>query len=134
MFAEYRARTFSRELLFVLGAIVFVFPVYLLIELSLKSDSDVLTSPLSFPTHPKWSNYVSAWNSAGGMGSALLMSLLITACSVGTLVLFGSLAAYAIARHTERMSTAVYVFFIPRCSFRPSWERSRSLRACAISI
>jgi raffinose/stachyose/melibiose transport system permease protein len=46
------------------------------------------------------------------MGQAFLSTTIITVASVFGLVVLGSLAAYVIARRTQRLSTIVYYFFL----------------------
>lgn len=114
MLFHYRKRTLARELLFVLGAIVFSLPLYLLVELSLKSPAETARAPLAVPRDLELSNYADAWSTAGGggMGGALLTSIIITVAAVVLLIVFGSLAGYAIARHTSHLSTAVWLLFV----------------------
>jgi raffinose/stachyose/melibiose transport system permease protein len=89
-------------------------PLYLLVEMSLKSPVETARSPLAPPKNLELSNYSSAWSTAGGggMGQALTTSVLITVCSVVLLIVLGSLAAYAIARRTSRLSTGVWLLFV----------------------
>lgn len=114
MLFRYRGRVIVREILLVIGAAVFSLPLYLLVEISLKSPLETAQSPLGIPKHFVVSNYSTAWRTAGGggMGGALEVSLLITAATVALLLTLGSLAAYAIARHTSRLSTVVYLVFL----------------------
>jgi raffinose/stachyose/melibiose transport system permease protein len=114
MLFRYRKRVLARELLFMLAAAIFSLPLYLLVELSLKSPSETARSPLGLPHHLDLSNYSSAWSTAGGggMGGALLTSLLVTVAAVVLLIVFGSLAGYAIARHTSHLSTGVWLLFV----------------------
>jgi raffinose/stachyose/melibiose transport system permease protein len=114
MLWRYRKRVFARELIFIAAAVLFSLPLYLLIEMSLKSPAETAQSPLGLPKHVVFSNFSTAWTTAGGggMGGALVTSLLITVCAVGLLLALGLLAAFAIARHTSRMSTGVYVLFV----------------------
>lgn len=91
--------------------LIFLIPVYILVNESLKAPSD-LSGPLAPARHPTFQNYTSAWGQAG-LGHALLTSVLVTVCSVAVLVVVSSLAAYPLARSTRRWPTvAFYVFMI----------------------
>jgi raffinose/stachyose/melibiose transport system permease protein len=114
MLFRYGPRALARESFFLILAAIFSLPLYVLVELSLKSPEETASSPLGIPHDPVLSNYSSAWSSAGGagMGSALVASVLITGCSLIALVALGSLAAYVIARHTSKLSTGAYLVFV----------------------
>jgi raffinose/stachyose/melibiose transport system permease protein len=111
---RYTRRTFARELTLLVGAAIFCIPVYILLTLSLKSDSEVYTAPLAIPTHPHFSNYGTAWTTSVNptLGRAALNSGIITVGSVICLIIIGSLGAYAIARRPSKLSTGLYILFV----------------------
>lgn len=108
---RYGARTFVLELTMIAAAVAFLFPVYALITLSLKSPAAIAAEPLSLPTSPTFENFSGAWSSAS-IGWALLNSAIITGTSLVALVALGSLAAYFLARRMTRLSYGVYVLFL----------------------
>jgi len=78
-------------LLFALGPfVIFVFS-------ALKSQSELATSPLSFPHEIHWSNFVSAWQQAN-MGAGLVNSVIVVAGTVAGVCVIAGCAAYAMAR------------------------------------
>jgi raffinose/stachyose/melibiose transport system permease protein len=108
---RYNARTLILEAVMIAVGAVFLIPVYVLVNESLKSPSD-LSGPLTLARHPTLANYVNAWGQAD-LAHALFTSTLVTVCSVAALVVTSSLAAYPIARSTRRWSAIVfYVFMI----------------------
>ena len=112
---RYNWRTASRETAIVFIGVCFCAPLYLLLAISLKTTPAAYLHPLSFPTSPYWSSYSQAFTSLQpgmGMGHALVGSLIITAGSIGCLVLIGSVTAYAIARRVSKMGTALYITFL----------------------
>jgi raffinose/stachyose/melibiose transport system permease protein len=108
---RYGPRTFLIEVLMVAAAGVIIFPVYVLINLSLKSRGEVTTDALGLPSTFLFSNYREAWNEAA-LGKALLSSTIITTSSVVLLILFGSIASFALARRASRLSYAAYLLFL----------------------
>ncbi|MEN3269285.1 carbohydrate ABC transporter permease [Pseudonocardia sp.] len=78
-------------LLFALG------PLVLFAFSSLKTQSELATSPLSFPTSLRWSNFATAWEQAN-MGAGLLNSLIVVAGTVAGVCVIAGCAAYAMAR------------------------------------
>lgn len=111
---QYRPRTLLREVLFVVVALIYCLPIYLLVTMMVKSNGDIIRKPLAFPESVRFSNFSGAWKGAGGetLGHALATSLIMTASSVAVLIVFGSLGAYAIARHQGKLSTAIYLVFV----------------------
>ncbi len=108
---RYGFRTFALELVMIMAAVAFLFPVYALIVLSLKDKQQIASSPLGLPTSPTGRNYSAAWSSAS-LGSALVNSTVITAVSLLALIALGSFAAYFLARRQTRLSYGLYVLFL----------------------
>lgn len=99
------------ELLLVAVAIVFAFPGYILLVLSLKSPDEIASAPLALPQSLDLSNYQAAWSSAS-LGTAIVSSTIITVLSVLLLVALGSLAAYVLVRRQQRLSYGLYLLFL----------------------
>src|SRR5690242_18995958 len=99
--SRYTRRTLLRELVLIVGAVLFCVPFYLLIAIELQTTAQTFKTPLSFPASPHWGSFAEAWNTGGqrGLGGAFVSSLIITVSSVAGLIVLGSLGAYAIARH-----------------------------------
>jgi raffinose/stachyose/melibiose transport system permease protein len=92
-------------------ALLFLFPIYILLNIAVRPQSDP-SSPLALTTQPTFENFATAW-SESGMGGAIANSMIITIVSVVLIVAISSLAAYPIARITARWSsTAFYIFMI----------------------
>jgi len=111
---RYTWRTFSRELIALILAVLMMIPLYLLLIVALKPSKDIFTSAANLPIPPQWGNFATAWNNAGegGLGSAMLSSIVITIGSVVFLVLLGSLCAWVLARRPGRLSNALYILFL----------------------
>ncbi|MEW1864117.1 MULTISPECIES: carbohydrate ABC transporter permease [unclassified Streptomyces] len=99
------------ELVMIAAAVVFLFPVYALLTLALKSPSQIADSPLSPPTSPTFHNFDNAWSSAS-LGSALVNSAIITAVSLLLLIVIGSTGAYYLARCASGLGYGLYVLFL----------------------
>jgi raffinose/stachyose/melibiose transport system permease protein len=99
------------ELAMIGAALVIVFPVYVLVTLSLKSRGEVTKEPLSLPSTFLLSNYKHAWSEAS-LGPAIVSSTVITVSSGLLLVLLGSLASFTLARRATRLSYATYLLFL----------------------
>ncbi|MEV6106324.1 carbohydrate ABC transporter permease [Streptomyces sp. NPDC051940] len=99
------------ELVMAGAGVAFLFPVYAMVTLALKTPDQVAESPLSPPTSPTGENFSHAWSSAS-LGSALLNSTLITALSLVALIAIGSACAYVLARRAQGLGYAVYILFL----------------------
>lgn len=99
------------ELAMLLVGALFAFPLYLLLTLSFKPQSQWSTNPLGLPTQLFFGNVTAAWTQAH-LATAMVTSMLVVVASVLILVILGALAAYWIARRVGRLSYGVYIFFI----------------------
>ncbi|HEY0246650.1 MAG TPA: carbohydrate ABC transporter permease [Gryllotalpicola sp.] len=112
---RYNWKTLSWEIWMIIVALVFCLPFYLLIAVALKSPADLFTtSPSSFPIPPNFANFGVAWQASagGGLGVALMSSLIITVGTLVVLIVFGSLCAYALARRPGKLSNVLYFLFV----------------------
>jgi raffinose/stachyose/melibiose transport system permease protein len=108
---RYGLRTGGLEVVMVLVALAFLFPIYILVNLAIRPETD-LSSPLAPTIDPTFANFGTAWVQAG-LGGAIVNSAIITIVSVVLIVAFSSLAAYGIVRATSRWgSVAFYGFMI----------------------
>jgi raffinose/stachyose/melibiose transport system permease protein len=110
---RYTRWSLAREITFVVGALVFCVPLYLLAVISLKGPDEALVAPLSLPSSPELGNYSAAAHSEPvSMLSAMVNSAVITLATVVLLIVLGSLCAYAIARHRSQLSSTLYYLFV----------------------
>jgi raffinose/stachyose/melibiose transport system permease protein len=110
---RYTRWSLAREITFVVGALVFCAPLYLLAVISLKGPDEALVKPLSLPSNPDFANYSAAARSEPvSMLSAMVNSAVITLATVVLLIVLGSLCAYAIARHRTRLNSTLYYLFV----------------------
>ena len=86
-------------------------PICILVLNSLRSDTAISGGPLGIPASPIWSNYPSAWSTAG-YSVAFRNSLIVSASTVAGVCTFAGLAAYGLARIRARGSGAVLVYLL----------------------
>ncbi len=103
---RYTWRTLSLEIVMMVVAIIFAFPLYILVNLALSSPNSAQT-PLIPTAAPTLDNFVRAWQEAG-LGSAILNSAIVTVLSVVIIVVISSMAAYPLSRVTSRLSTLAF--------------------------
>ena len=87
---RYRWRLLGLETTMIAVALVIGFPVYVLVNLAVRAPSDT-SSPIRPTTSPTLANFAEAWQE-GGLGGALINSVLVTAGSVVIVLAVSSLA------------------------------------------
>ncbi len=93
-------------------AIIYIVPLLWVLITSLKDDSTLMLSPWAMPASLEWGNYEFAWTK-GHLGTAMLNSLIVCSITLIVSMLFGSMAAYAIAKLRWKLSKlALYYFLI----------------------
>lgn len=107
---RYTWRTAGLEAVMIAVALVFAFPVYVLVSMALRAEGDD-SSPIALPNSPTFANFGDAWQRAG-LGPAIGNSLMVTAGSVVLIVALAAMAAYPLARSTRRWSKSVFAVFM----------------------
>ncbi|HEU5012396.1 MAG TPA: carbohydrate ABC transporter permease [Roseiflexaceae bacterium] len=86
---------FIKYLLLLLFMAVFIVPMFWMVSASLKDLQEIYTFPPQWiPLHPKWSNYVEAWN-AVPFGRFYVNTIITTFFGVVAEVVLGTTTAYA---------------------------------------
>ncbi len=81
-----------------LSSIGMLFPFFWMVSTSLKTQDQVFQyPPLLWPSHPRWMNYVEAWQYAN-FDRYLLNSVIISVTRTAGVIFLASLAGYALAK------------------------------------
>lgn len=99
------------QLLLAVNAVIMVYPLFVMVTSSFKTNAEIFSSPLSLPTHFSTANLEKVWTETNFV-RYLANSVGITAASVALILLFSTLAGYAIARYRFRLSPLVLMFFL----------------------
>ena len=107
-----KERTFNTVFFFLLLllAVLFIFPVFIVLINSFKLKFSIATAPFVFPngtTFSKLENYVTGINSTGFL-SAIGWSLFITVFSVAIIIVFTSMTAWYIIRVKSKGTKILY--------------------------
>lgn len=100
----------------VIWAIMVVLPLVWAVMTSFKTDKAIFTSPWSLPDSLHFENWSRAWSQAHMSDYFLNTVLVVGGSLVGTL-LFGSMAAYVLARFDFPGNRFIYFLFIGGMSF-----------------
>jgi N-acetylglucosamine transport system permease protein len=76
---------------------------------SVKTSGEVFGSPWSLPAAFQWSNFARAWDK--GVGEYLLNSIVVVTGGVVLTMLFGSMAAYVLARYRFPGNRLIFYLF-----------------------
>ncbi|UOR11564.1 carbohydrate ABC transporter permease [Halobacillus amylolyticus] len=106
---ERRSRRFFTTVAIVV-TLFHLIPFYILITTSLKANND-FSSKWALPSSVHFENFMKAWEQAS-LGNAFINTAIITAGAALLLIVFGSLAAYPLARMNTRLNKFVYFLFI----------------------
>lgn len=92
-------------------ALVFIYPVVLMLLTSLKSTPEIFRNPFGLPETFSLASFQKVWLRAK-FGLYLRNSLLVTGASALLLLATAAPAAYALARYTFRLKGALFIFFL----------------------
>ncbi|TPI08695.1 carbohydrate ABC transporter permease [Mesorhizobium sp. B4-1-3] len=109
-----RGETFRNgaiQLLLAVNAVIMIYPLFVMVASSFKTNAEIFSSPLSLPTHFSTANLEKVWTETNFV-RYLANSVGITVASVALILLFSTLAGYAIARYQFRLSSLVLMFFL----------------------
>ncbi|MDX8535675.1 carbohydrate ABC transporter permease [Mesorhizobium sp. VK25A] len=99
------------QLLLAVNAVIMIYPLFVMVTSSFKTNAEIFSSPLSLPTHFSTANLEKVWTETNFV-RYLANSVGITAASVALILLFSTLAGYAIARYRFKLSSLVLMFFL----------------------
>jgi raffinose/stachyose/melibiose transport system permease protein len=108
---RYSTKTLLLEIAFLCIALLFLYPLLLVLMNSFKAYSDILLHAADWPKTIIFSNYANAWASIN-FPKVLLNSLTVTVCSNAGIVVLSSMAAWRLARYPGRWSHALFLLFI----------------------
>ena len=109
-----RTRRASTVLIYVsLGvmALVFLYPVVLMVLTAFKSTPEIFRNPFGLPETWSLDSFRNVWKRAN-FGIYLRNSVLITGASAAQLLATAAPAAYALARYTFRLRGVLFIFFL----------------------
>ncbi|NLL30999.1 MAG: carbohydrate ABC transporter permease [Clostridiales bacterium] len=91
--------------------IIYMIPFYLTLINSFKSRREIFADTTGLPAEWSFTNYIDAIEKTN-MGNAFINSIIITSLSLVIIVLFSSMAAWALARTKTRMSKIIFYIFV----------------------
>lgn len=102
---------FSIEILGLLLGLIWIAPFYLMVVNAFKTKRDIFSGVLGFPDEIVFQNFVQAFIDLEFLKS-LFNSILITGLSIAVIILFSSMAGYALSRNKSKLSSIIFFIFV----------------------
>ncbi len=99
------------QALLALNAVVMVYPLLVMLLSAFKTNAELFASPFALPESFALTNAARVWSDTNFV-SYLGNSVVVTASSVLCILVVGTMAAYALARYSFRLSAVVFLFFL----------------------
>lgn len=99
------------EIIMIILAVIWFLPIYYLLVTTFKSPQEAVANPLALPKEWHFENYVNAWQKME-FPRAFGNTLFITVTAVLLIVIFASMAGYALARTKTKLGNRMFLFFI----------------------
>ena len=106
-----RKHNWPLEIIGIMLALLWLSPFYIMIVNSFKTKKEMFTDVLNLPEALNFDNYVEAFKQLDFL-KTLFNSVFITVVSVVLIILFSSMAAYALSRNKSKVSTVLFFVFV----------------------
>ncbi|WP_413379874.1 carbohydrate ABC transporter permease [Alkalihalobacillus sp. 1P02AB] len=106
-----KRKLYLLEIIGILLGLLWLSPFYLMIVNAFKSKREIFTDVLGFPEGLMTENFVRAFNDLNFFNS-LWNSTVITFVSILIIVVFSSMAGYALARNKSKLSSVLLLVFV----------------------
>jgi len=94
-----------------LNAFIMIYPLFVMVISSFKTNAEIFTSPFALPHSFSLANAGKVWTDTNFV-RYLANSIGVTAASIVLIVVFSTMAAYAIARYEFRGNALILMFFL----------------------
>lgn len=91
--------------------LLYVVPLILVLNVSLKSYPEYLINPIGFVKEIQWSNYITAWTE-GNFANYFVNSLIYTVVATVLTIIVSVMGAFPVARKYVKWSGFIYMFFL----------------------
>lgn len=106
-----KAGLLALEILLSICALIFIYPVFLMVINSLKSFREVLTQVIALPSKLEFANYSYVMDKIN-FPKLFMNNVIITVSGLIGIILFSSMGAYMISRHKTKYTKFAYMFCI----------------------
>ena len=115
---RYRGASLAKKLfitlmiaIMLIYVVLIIYPLFNMVISSFKTNRAILSKPFALPDSLDFKNFKTVWIDKG-FSRYFLNSIFVTGVAMAFVILFGSMAAYGIARYTYKANTLVYMVFL----------------------
>jgi raffinose/stachyose/melibiose transport system permease protein len=101
----------SMFLFLLVAAIVTLFPIYMALLNSVKTQGDMLSNILALPASLEWGNYADAFRKTNYVRS-LWNTIVVASTGLAGIILFASMAGYKLSRTPGKLSAFLFGLFV----------------------
>lgn len=105
------AKKISKYFVLIFFALLILFPVYMVLTGSFKTEFELYDNVFGLPEKLQWSNYIRAFVD-GNLKQYYVNSIVVTGCSIVCIMGLASMAAFAMTRLRLRLSRIIYMLFV----------------------
>jgi raffinose/stachyose/melibiose transport system permease protein len=106
-----RARNALVQLLLVLNSLLMLYPIVAMLLSAFKPTGEIYSTPFALPQEWRLDNFAQIW-SGTSFPRYMANSVIVTVASTASILVLGTMAAYALARYSFRGNEAIYLFFL----------------------
>lgn len=99
------------EIVGIILGLIWLSPFYLMIVNSFKTKREIFSDTLKLPEQFSFANYMEAFTQLDFL-KTFMNSVIITVVSVAIIIVFSSMAAYALSRNKGKVSTVIFFIFV----------------------
>ncbi len=100
----------------ILWSIIVILPLLWTVMSSFKTTTEILGSPFGLPSSLTFSNYSSAWDTAG-IGQSYINTIIVVGFSLVIVMVLGAMCAYVLARFNFFGNRAIYYAMLAGLTF-----------------
>ena len=105
------ARNTLVQLLLVLNSLVMLYPIVAMLLSAFKPTAEIYATPFALPQEWRLDNFQEIW-AGTSFPRYMANSVIVTVASTASILVLGTMAAYALARYSFRGNEAIYLFFL----------------------
>ena len=106
-----RAKVVVVQLLLAFNTLLMLYPIVAMLLSAFKPTAEIYATPFALPQEWRLDNFAQIWTGTN-FPRYLLNSAIITATSTASILIFGTMAAYGLARYQFRGNEVIYLFFL----------------------
>lgn len=106
-----RAKVVVIQLLLAFNTLLMLYPIVAMLLSAFKPTAEIYATPFALPQEWRLDNFAQIWTGTN-FPRYLANSAIITATSTASILIFGTMAAYGLARYQFRGNEVIYLFFL----------------------